>query len=78
MQLSIHFRTGWPSAAIYLHAGCPSAANYPSAAICPSAYWTPICMLDTRLQVEYCFWWQVLILELAAGDGEVFWGLRER
>ena len=28
--------------------------------------------------LDVFFWWRVLILELAAGDGEVFWGLRER
>ena len=67
--------TNYPSAAIYPYDGCRSAANYPSAAIDLSACWMFIwlenCIL---LQVEYCFWWRVLILELATGDGELFWG----
>ena len=89
MQLSIHLPTEWPSATIYPHAGCPSAAyypsaaiyphaEYPSAAICPSAADYPlqpyIRMLDVHLIGEL----HSSAIELAAVDGEVFWGLRKR
>ena len=63
-----------PSAAIYPYARCPTT-NYPSAAIDLSACWMFIWLENCiHLQVEYCFWWRVLILELAAGDGDLFWG----
>ena len=77
----------YPSAVIYPHAGCRSAANYPSAASYLSAYWIARlhagCLSDWRTAficrwAEYCFCWRVLILELVACDGKVFWGLGKR
>ena len=84
---AIYRYAGCPSAVIYPHAGFRSAANYPSAASYLSAYWISRlharCLSDWRTAficrwAEYCFCWRVLILELVAGDGKVFWGLRKR
>ena len=65
LQLTIHLQL-----AIYLHTGFPACM-------------LDVCLSDWRTAficrwAEYYFCWRVLILELVAGDGKVFWGLRKR